>query len=277
MRSPAIEKLERQILRAGGLPVFHKSLEEILDRIRHDAPLPAIAQAIEKDPSLTSRVLRLANSAYYGMSREVSTLKMAMVLLGVRAVRNLVLSIGMVEILEDDPDGAYIPTDFLMHCQYAGRAASYLSRLHGLPFAGEDFVVGLVHDVGKLVLLRAFPEEAAAASDQLGGLRGAELMSVEDEVFGVDHAEAGAWAVGQWHLPSEISLAIADHHRDGIHVSPLAALAQAADLLAHFHADSPSDALPETWAESPLLSHPALDRDGLTEALEAEDHERPTH
>ncbi len=267
-----LDELPIRIQKAGGLPVFDSSLQEILELIRQDASMTDIATAVERDPGMASRVLRLANSAYYGMSREVSTLKMAMVLLGVRSLRSMVMSIGVVEVLNDDPDGTYVTSDFREHSFLAGRAASLITRLHRLPFSGEELVTGLVHDLGKLILLRAFPEIVAGQRGRFEGLRGCALVEVEREVFGVSHPQAGAWAAQEWRLPPEIGGAILCHHEPATERDvDLAAVAAAADEIAHyFCGPDTGELLPEEWAAHRLLSHPHLNHAVIVDELDCE-------
>lgn len=277
-----LTRLEERVRSAGGLPVFNQSLQEALALIRAEAPMAEIAFAVEKDPGIAGRILKLANSAYYGMSREVATLKMALVLLGSRSVRNLMLSIGLVEILDEAASaGGYPGPGFRAHCVTTGRLAILLSRIHGLQFQSEEFVTGLVHDVGKLVLVQAFRAEAVQASDELGSSTGVELLEAEQRTFGVTHPEAGAWAAKSWSLPTAIVEAIRQHHNppritrlpdpsddESDAIDTLAAVTHGANQLAHWLPavlSNPEAERPGEWATHPVLSHPDLTAEAILE------------
>lgn len=265
-----LRRLEERVRSAGGLPVFNQTLQKALELIRSEAPMPDIAKAIEGDPGIAGRILKLANSAYYGMSREVATLKMALILLGARAVRSLILSIGLVEILDEAAnDAGYPGPDFREHSVLTGRLASVLSRIHGLQFQSEEFVTGLVHDVGKLVLLQAFRPEVEASASRLRGCQGPELLEAEQELFDLTHPEAGAWAATAWSLPPAIVEAIRQHHDPSpspAETPTLSDIIRAANRLAHWCPllqSDPETEWPTPWSEDPILGHPDLTRETL--------------
>lgn len=275
MNEAKLTELSKRIRVAGGLPVFSETLQQVLELIHSDsASMPEVAKAIEQDPSLTGRVLKMANSAFYGLSQQVSSLNLALVLLGVRNLRNLTHGIGFLEILGDGEGPTIYPRPgFREHCVRCGRATTLLAKLHGFSADGEEFVAGLIHDIGQLVLLRAYGDLVEERGSELVGKTGESLMAAEREIFGIDHAEAGAWAAEGWQLPEAIVVSIARHHEVSKPGEPaLPSLVQAAEIITHWYEDLDLAAggqseLPAEWAEHPVLSHPDLEGAELIETL----------
>ncbi|MEM7166742.1 MAG: HDOD domain-containing protein [Planctomycetota bacterium] len=253
--------LRKALRERNALPAFPSNVERLLELVQSDADMPKIAAEIEHDPAMATRILKVANSAFYGLSRQVATLDLAVVLLGLRNVHNIVLGVGFAQMLQEhELESPYPGPDFLEHSLRTGRIARFLARCCREEHHGEEFVAGLIHDIGKLALLRAFPEEVVAGIDELVGPslvgdlskrpQGADLVAVEQQLFGVDHAHVGGWAAVEWQLPAVIATAIEDHHTPGV-TSGLAALVAAADWTAHW-LDSSSGAGATTFPEESL-------------------------
>ena len=138
-----------------------------------------LARVIEADPGLSARVMRLANSPYYGLSRRVGSASRAVVLLGFSAVRALAVSAAYGLLVDESNDG--LP-GFWSHCVCAAVGASCVARIAGAPM-NDAFSAGLLHDVGL-------------------GL-GAPLE---------DHAAAGAQSLEAWRFPDDLVVAVAEHH-----------------------------------------------------------------
>ncbi len=261
-------ELQRRIRAIGGLPVFDSGLQELLQLIREEVSMKEIAKAIERDPTLAARVLKLANSAYYGMSREVSTLNMALVLLGLRSLRSMIMSIGLVDIFDEEKFGnaCYPNPNLREHSFLVGRFATLLSEYHGFRYFGEEFVAGLVHDVGQLILWKAFPkrvEEITLGTEDPG------ILTEEKSVFGIDHAHAGSWTAKEWRLPETIIEAIRDHHKEDLAPDSLAALVKASDQLTEWYLNREENPnFPESWEDSPLLSHEMVTPTNLVAAID---------
>lgn len=232
-------ELRAVLQQRSALPAFPTSIERLLELVHGDAGMQRIAHEVEKDPAIATRVLKVANSAFYGLSRQVATLDLAVVLLGLRNISNIVLGVGFVQMLsEHELHGGYPGRDFLDHSVEVGRLARYLARHRSAAaeedLHGEEFVAGLVHDIGKLVLLRAFPDRVDAEQVRLAAARGSDLAALEVELFGVDHAQVGAWAAAEWRLPELIVAAIAAHHDANVAAGGLAELIAAADWAARW-------------------------------------------
>jgi len=209
--------LDAIVGRLGELPALPQTAAAVL-RSTDDPMCDAstVAQAIEQDPALAAKILQVSNSPYYGMRQFVGTLKLALVVVGVREVRNIVTGVAVFDALAA-PGGAALMTGLWEHSMRVGGVARQLgTRLQaGVP--GEAFLAGLLHDIGKLALAR----HDAPAYVGMAGAHGEALCNAERESFGFTHAEAGAALAEHWHFPLPLVDAIRYHHvADG---APLAA------------------------------------------------------
>lgn len=192
-----------------------------------------IAEVIRRDPSLTARLLRLVNSVYYGLTNPINGIEEAVFYLGVRQIRQLAMVTPIVEDFQRMVGDTPFPwREFWQHCI----ATAILTREVIGSFQSvsdeSDYVAGLTHDVGKIVMASAFPNEFAEAHRQHRESK-RELRLVEREILGVDHAELGAMYLQQHNLP-EVLIQTARYHHEperASHHSQIVAAVQIADML----------------------------------------------
>jgi putative nucleotidyltransferase with HDIG domain len=232
-------------------PTVYAELDRALDDPR--AGLAEMSAIIEREISLTAKVLQVVNSSYFGLPRSVTTVAHAVAHLGANVVRALVLS---HEIAERAGAGARaLPAGFPLgaHQAHALRVASLARAVAGGGAAADDaFLAGVLHDVGKLVLAAQRPTWLPNAT-ALADARGLPVHEAEAALFGVSHAEVGAYLVGLWGLPFRIVEAVAQHHapsRVGRRptLDAVAAVHVANALVAE--ADGAPDALDRAFVES---------------------------
>jgi putative nucleotidyltransferase with HDIG domain len=169
-----------------------------------------LAEQIAKDQALAAKTLRLANSSFYGLQSRVRTIDQAITVLGFDSVRSLVTAAGVVGQFGRTHCGPFDFTAFWRHAVGTAVCAKSLARLAGRnqEFA---FVSGLLHDIGRLVLVTGFPEQYAAVLDvQLS--TGSDLLPAERSVLGIDHALVGETLARHWKFPAPIQRAIGNHH-----------------------------------------------------------------
>ncbi len=168
-----------------------------------------IGNTIACDPALTARLLRIVNSPFYGFPQKVDTIPMAVTILGTRQLRDLVLATAVVHTLR----GAGAPVEaerFWRHSVACGLAARETARALRLVNVERLFIAGLLHDIGKLVMLTALPEGYRRLLDRLHDEDpSAEL---EQEVFGFDHTQVGRELMRRWRLPESLVEPVAWHH-----------------------------------------------------------------
>jgi putative nucleotidyltransferase with HDIG domain len=192
------------------LPTLPLVASRLLDAVaRPDTDSEAVGRILSLDPSLTARTLRLANSDFYGFPRKVGSVELAVVVLGANTIRDLVLSASIMPSL-DRPDGEM--EGLWNHSLACGVAARSLAERCRYRLSGEAYAVGILHDIGKVVLRQTDPERfqavLAMARDQ-----GQPMEEAERGLFGSSHAEVGAWLAERWGLPADMVEAIACHHR----------------------------------------------------------------
>lgn len=192
-----------------------------------------LAQCIARDPGFTARLLKLANSAYYGMSRNVGTIIEAVTLLGNRTVRNMAIIAATHETLGREVIGYELGQgDLWRHSLACGMAAQMLAEQTHYPEAEGAFVAGLLHDVGK-VILGLYVRDRIAEIVAWMETNESTFLEAERAVLGFDHAEVGGRVALHWNLPVPLAQAIAWHHQpvQNGQIATLAALVHVANAI----------------------------------------------
>ncbi len=226
-----------------------------------------LVSVIEKDPGLTANVLKLCNSSYYGLGREVGSVRDALVRLGNRTVVTVAFASSMGRMLQVAVSAYRLPRGELWrHALACGLLAS---RLAPGGTGGTDrnrlFTAGVLHDIGKLLLDRPLREHLEQLPPDLDD---GQLVLAERDMLGFDHAEAGAAVAEAWNFPPDLVMAIAGHHRPAP-AGSLTAVVRAANLLAAAHGHAAGAArVPEAELEL------ALAEAGIAGEAAAGDRER---
>lgn len=195
------------------MPAFPKSVQKILALTRDVACAPKdLVQVIDKDPVVTVKVLRVVNSAYYGLSRQITSIDQAVVFLGFNSIKNLALSIAAIGMLPDSPMAGFDGQRYLFHSLACASMARQLA--HRLPQADSQdcFIAGLLHDFGKVVIAQFMPLEFRRAMEQ-SLWKDVSLHLALQEVVGVDHATIGAMLVHKWRFADDLVQTIAHLHQ----------------------------------------------------------------
>lgn len=174
-----------------------------------------VAKLIESDQSLTAKTLKMANSAFYGRSGAISTIRDAVVLIGFNAVRSTVLSLAVMDLFRSRPSSnGFDPEAFWVHSLACAICAREISRRvdAGTQKAEEAFVCGMLHDVGKVLLDHHLPDLYEEVIRHVEKHR-VVVGEAEERVLGVDHTEVGSALLRLWKLPEHQTEAIARHHR----------------------------------------------------------------
>lgn len=172
-----------------------------------DSDARAVERVIVNDPAISAKILRVANSAFFGFSRRVSTIAEAVRVLGFTNVQGILISVGAFDAFRTERLRLF---DFWTHSIATATAARFLSA--SLPCSGDEaFMAGLLHDIGKLI----FAVQAEATYQQVLALRrGSPMTSLEAErtLFEFTHPEVGQVVAERWDLPARYIVAIAHHH-----------------------------------------------------------------
>lgn len=168
-----------------------------------------LADVILKDPALTARLLRVVNSPFYGVRRQIGTMSEAVVTLGTRAVTAFAMSASVYRLTANWATGIDRPR-FWRHSLEVAIACRLIAEAVRYRQPEEAYIAGLLHDVGMLVLESAKRKEYATIAARCK--RGDSLSELEDELWGTNHARVGKFLLEQWHLPANICDAIGRHH-----------------------------------------------------------------
>ena len=172
-----------------------------------------ISEIVRRDPSLTSRLLRLVNSVYYGLATPVSSIEEAVFYLGVRQIRQLTTVTPIIEDFQRLSRQCVFPwRQFWQHCIGTAILTREVVSLAQTPTDESDYVAGLVHDVGKIIMAWSFPDHFAEIHRQ-AELGQRDLVEIENEVLGIDHGELGALYLERHRLPELMVNAVRFHHR----------------------------------------------------------------
>jgi len=207
-----------------------KTFEKIYSQIKYLPSLPSVvvtilqklndpqssvqdlAKALSYEQSLASRVLKLANSAYYGFPRKVDTLTKAVTIIGYNSIRNIVLVTNLFDSLEQKKQARTLNRMyFWQHSLGCGAAAEVIGTKLGFKNGEEIFLAGLLHDIGKVVL-DAFLHDKYKMVFEHTQEHDLLLLEAEKEILGASHAEFGRMLAESWNLPHSLSAAIGYHH-----------------------------------------------------------------
>ncbi|MBW2107707.1 MAG: HDOD domain-containing protein [Deltaproteobacteria bacterium] len=209
---PESARLFDRIKTSKNLPSLPHILLKLIDACNNQAgSIEEISEIISKDSSLSARVMKMVNSAFYGLSVRVTSVNQALLMLGTEAVKNIAVSAAVFRVFGvSKGDDAFRLKQFWYHGLLCATVAELIAKKTSYSSSDEAFLSGLLHDIGKLVLWVNFPKDYAqilksdTGPDAVGAL--------ERKHFGADHAEVGAWMIGQWHLQSFMADAVLYHH-----------------------------------------------------------------
>ncbi len=171
-----------------------------------------LADVVSKDQSLVSSILRIVNSSYYGFHWRISSVSQAVVLLGFRTIRNLVLATSVINTF--GAQSQHSAFDRRLHWKHSiacATGAALLARTWRCCDVEDAFLSGLVHDVGRVIMDQLAPEEFAAAL-RLAREENLTLFEAERQIFDITHAEIGRHIALKWSFPEPVANAIAHHH-----------------------------------------------------------------
>ena len=239
------DSLKRIISQMESLPTLPALYREVMEELQSSDPsIKKVAAVISKDVAMTAKILQLVNSAFFGIPRRISNPADACSLLGIEIIEALVLTI---QIFSQLSGGAFFENyieKVYHHSMATGMIARALAQKESEDKTVWDdaFMSGLLHDVGKLILVSCFPEDYREVL-QIVEKEKSPIGEVEKSIFGTMHSEVGAFLMGLWGMSDRIVEALAFHHNPGhcpaLGFSPLTAV-HAANALDHESAEGSS-------------------------------------
>lgn len=234
-----------------------------------DVTISEISSIIAKDQALAARILKFANSAYYGFPHPASTLNEAIARLGFRRIKNILFTLSYSSMLGRRIAGYNLGHGELWrHSIAVAMTCQRISERVAYSAPDEAYVAGLLHDIGKLLLDQYFKVDWAHLLS-IGQENNLTLIEAEENLLGINHAQTGGELARNWGLPTRLSDAIAYHHTPALATWPdLAAIVQVADIICwrlNIGLTHP-DFLPEPAAVAlELLSLSLIDIDEMTD------------
>ncbi|MGC8965876.1 MAG: HDOD domain-containing protein [Caldimicrobium sp.] len=199
------KEVKKKLKKLEGLPSLPPIIQRLNQMIEDErTSLHQIAELIEKDQVITTKILRLANSAFYGFPRKVSTVQQAMMLLGINVLKILIMTSSIFEIIHKEDVGLW------EHSIGVAACSKIIAEKIGAGDSQEIATAGLLHDLGRVIIMVVLKEDQPKILDLIS--EGVDPLSAEKRVLGIDHAEIGAFLMAQWNLPERLIEAVASHH-----------------------------------------------------------------
>jgi HD-like signal output (HDOD) protein len=193
------------------LPVIVQQIQKLIDNPKSN--MAQIATIITRDQSIAARVVRLVNSAFYGIGTKISSIQQAIMLLGLNTVKNLVIGVSVVNLFEGVQSASIFDRQkFWLHTFGCATGARLIAKRLNLDEPEDFFMAGLLHDIGILILDQFFHEEFIAILQQIVKTKN-ELPLVETNVLGLSHCDIGEAVANKWRIPEYLTIAIRNHHK----------------------------------------------------------------
>ena len=231
MQNPYLESL---LSRINDIPTLPASVLRVMQMIEDPfCSSSDLAKVIQADPAMAAKVLKLANSSYYGFRQKISNIPQAVTLLGFATLKNTLLAAAVFDMFRVAGTGFDLPA-LWTHSVTAATAAKLLAKRARYPQSEKAFTAALMHDVGKIILARFIPQGLCEIVEVIQ-TENLAMYDAEHKVLGLSHPALGAWVLGRWGLPAPIVEAVEFHHhptraQNGF---DLAGIVYLANILAH--------------------------------------------
>jgi len=229
-----LEPLLKQAGELPALPEVYIRVTELLET--ENSSGLKIGEAVQTDPALTARILKMINSAYYGLRNPVTSISQAVALLGRQQLKQVLLGSVMAGVFKDFDVTHFPLRDFWQHCIKTAIIGRQLAMQNARIIDHDAFfTAGLLHDVGWLVIAKVNPGSYVQIT-QLAKNENRDLLEVEAEKLGVTHIDVGVALLDKWGIPGLITECVRKHH-DRDHIGPLSvetSIVFLANQLSHF-------------------------------------------
>jgi putative nucleotidyltransferase with HDIG domain len=232
------DRYHRVIEQIDNLPSLPSIVTKLIKVVNSpDSSAEDAASLIEKDPALTTKMLRLANSAFYGIPRSISSVSSAVVILGFNTIRSLVLSASVMKMFSNNKQQAIDKEKFWQHSIVCALAAKIIVR-HFINVRMMDpesaFCAGILHDIGKLIF-NEFAGEDYKTTCEYAIKNKVPLLDAERAVLGIDHAQIGRILADKWALPLDLEYSLVFHHAPfgADKLTDLVSTVHIADIITH--------------------------------------------
>ncbi|MDR2351829.1 MAG: HDOD domain-containing protein [Deltaproteobacteria bacterium] len=200
-------QVKKEVRRIKNLPTVPGIVAKISRIVENpETSVADVGRLISQDQVLSAKVLRMANSAFFGMSRKISSIPQALIILGFEVVKGLVLTSSVFDMIQKSMAGLW------EHSIGCAAASGVVATLLGRDDAEEVLVAGLLHDLGKVVLALNLPEEMKLVRQKVEQ-ENLLFYEAENQILDFDHAEIGQWLAEHWNLPESLAEPMRLHHK----------------------------------------------------------------
>ncbi len=207
---PELQKAMSRVTEVSSLPEVTSRIVEIVEDPR--ATTREIRDLVQSDPALATRILKVVNSAFYGLPAQIASLERAILMLGLSVVKNLALAASLSQLIKGGRITEHFEArDLWRHCLAVGVCARLIAKSARVVQPDEAFVAGLVHDMGLLVTQQVFSEKVTQIA-QICTAEPQDYRAVERQIIGADHEAFGGALAAKWKFPAGLRNAIAHHH-----------------------------------------------------------------
>ncbi|MBI4805916.1 MAG: HDOD domain-containing protein [Desulfovibrio sp.] len=229
-KRPDLTRLANGSVKLASLPNI---VIQALDALKNpNVSYAYVAEIISKDTALSAKLLKLVNSALYGFPEPIETIGRAVTIVGANRLTSLALGVSLISIFGSIPREVLDMHSFWEHSLACGVLARLLAVNAGHPNEERCFVAGLLHDIGRLVMLKDHPGHVAQTI-AMAKAEGRPLYEVERDMWSFDHAMLGGRLLASWKFPTSLERAVGEHHQPGVRgIHQDAALIHLADILA---------------------------------------------
>lgn len=223
---PRIPESVQESFDSGRIPSPPEILLRLMRTVEDEqATMGDLANIVEQDPGLASRILSVANSPALRQGRELKNLQTCLIALGTRLVRSLATCLSIQRLFDRNPKlDTSIVADYWSHSLLVGEIARSVAELAKYPHPDEAYLSGLLHDIGELILLSALGEPYRRFL--INSAENPRLKAEEFQLFGTTHAEVGSWLIDHWELDSVLADGVAFHHSSAVQILTATSLPQ---------------------------------------------------
>jgi putative nucleotidyltransferase with HDIG domain len=206
------ERTELILKKVNTLAPLPKILQEVLQLLNDINTSPhTLSKAISKDQSVVLKILTIANSPFYGLTKRVSSIEFAIMILGYDEIRNIVSALSLMESMKNKSDQYLDQKKFWMHSYLTATIAKKLAMDMGLEKHAEAFIAGLLHDLGISVIHRFMHSDFVSIHELVNN--GMPFNEAEIQVLGISHGEVGESLLKYWNIPEMITEIVRCHHQ----------------------------------------------------------------
>ena len=208
---PDLQKVLAKVTEISSLPEVTAKIVEVVEDPR--ATAHDMHEIVRSDPALAAKILKVVNSAFYGLPSQIASLDRAIVMLGLSAVKNIALAASLSRLFKADAvSEQFAARDLWRHCIAVGVCARALGKLTRVEEHDEAFVAGLVHDLGLIAAQQLFSDKVQEVADVCLH-EPQDFCAAEQRIIGADHQLVGGALAAKWRFPAQLQYAVAFHHK----------------------------------------------------------------